>query len=133
MSCLVDIGGGKDLAMVCMRGVEKMSIEDILEDIKVKASKMKKTDGGDQHKKQMKPFKLVPACIVGVMTELISFVVNKLGISIPAMKAEKHALGAAMLTSLGSLGFEDAIAPFTGFANCSMILSANAIAKQPVV
>jgi hypothetical protein len=29
VSCLVDIGGGKDLAMVCIKGVDKMSIEDI--------------------------------------------------------------------------------------------------------
>jgi len=26
VSCLVDIGGGKDLAMLCLRGVDKMSV-----------------------------------------------------------------------------------------------------------
>jgi len=31
------------------------------------------------------------------------------------------------------LGFEDATAPFTGFAHCSVLLAANAVAKQPVV
>lgn len=37
------------------------------------------------------------------------------------------------MTSIGSLGFEDATAPFTPFANWSVLLSANAITKQPVV
>ena len=63
----------------------------------------------------------------------MSFIANKMGIALPAFKIEKHALGAACVTSLGSLGFEDATAPFSGFTNCSLLLSANAITKQPVV
>ena len=31
------------------------------------------------------------------------------------------------------LGFEDALAPFTGFFNCSFFASVNAVTDQPVV
>ena len=47
---------------------------------------MKKNDGGEDHKKQMKPFKLIPTFIVGFLVELISFFANKLGIGLKGMK-----------------------------------------------
>lgn len=37
------------------------------------------------------------------------------------------------MTSLGMLNFTDAIAPFTGFANCVFLLSVNAVQDAPVV
>jgi len=47
---------------------------------------MKRSDGGDQHKKQMGPFKLIPTFLVSFLVEVIAFVSNKLGISVPMMK-----------------------------------------------
>jgi len=110
-----------------------MSVEEIAAVIKEKATKMKKTDGGEQHKKQMQPFKLFPTFIVGALLEIIPFISNRLGIALPFLKIENHTFGAACVTSLGPLGFEDATAPFSGFTNCTLLLSANAIMKQPVV
>ncbi len=72
--------------MVCIRGIDKMSVEDIASYLREKASKMKKSDGGEQHKSQMKPFKLVPAFIVSALIEIISFLANKLGVSIEKFK-----------------------------------------------
>ena len=37
------------------------------------------------------------------------------------------------MTSIGTLGFIDATAPFSGFTNCSILLSVNAVHKAPVV
>jgi hypothetical protein len=91
--------------MILIKGVDKMSVEDIADFIRQKVSKMKRSDGGEQHKNQMKPFKFVPVFIVGILVEIISFVANKLGIGIPSMKIEKHQFGAACVTSLGILGF----------------------------
>lgn len=42
----MDIEGGKDLALLCVKGVDKMSVEDIAAFIKEKTSKMKKSGGG---------------------------------------------------------------------------------------
>lgn len=57
----------------------------------------------------------------------------RLRISIPFLKADANGLGAACVTSLGTLGFEDAVAPQTPFANWTVLLASNAITKQPVV
>jgi pyruvate/2-oxoglutarate dehydrogenase complex dihydrolipoamide acyltransferase (E2) component len=133
VSCLVNVEGGKDLAMTCLRGVDKMSIMDIANYIKEKTSKMKKSGGGEDHKKQTGFAKIMPACVVSIVVEFMSFISNKLGIAVPMLRVESHALGAACVTSLGGLGFVDAFAPFSGFANNSMLLAANAIVDQPVV
>lgn len=116
VSCLIDIEGGKDLAIICLKGVDKMSVEDIASYIKAQAGKMKKSSGGEEHKKKTKPVKLIPAFLVTLMVDLGNFFSNKLGFSIPFLGLEKHSFGAACVTSLGMLGFEDAIAPFT--SNC---------------
>lgn len=47
---------------------------------------MKKGDGGEQHKNQMKPFKFVPTCIVEFLLDVISFLANKVGLAFPAFK-----------------------------------------------
>lgn len=114
VSCLVDIEGGKDLAMICVEGVDKMSVEEVASFIRGKTSKMKKASGGEEHKKQMKPFSFVPTFLVSFLIEVISFLTNKVGIQIKPLGLKRHAFGAACVTSLGSLGFEDATAPFTG-------------------
>ena len=61
----------------------------------------------------MKPFQLIPGFVVSAFVTAISFITNKLGISLPAMKLKKHAMGAVCVTSVGMLDFEDATAPFT--------------------
>lgn len=48
------------------------------------------------------------------MLNLIAYVSNVLGIGIKALKVEKNAFGAMVVTSLGMLGFQDATAPFSG-------------------
>ena len=110
-----------------------MSVEDIASYLKEKTSKMKKSGGGEEHKKQTGFAKFLPACLVSVLIELTSFFTYKLGISVDSMKIKKRQFGAAYVTSLGSLGFEDAVAPFTGFLNAPILLAANATSKQPVV
>jgi hypothetical protein len=101
----VDIGGGKDLALICIKGVDKMSIEDIASFLNEKAGKMKKNDGGEQHKKQTGGFKLMPAFLVGFFSEMFSFIAFRLRISLPFMSIDKDSLGSACVTSIGGLGF----------------------------
>lgn len=71
--------------------------------------------------------------MVGFLLELFSFIGFRLRIKLPMFSVDPNSLGSCCVTSIGSLGFEDATAPFSPFANWSFILSANAIAKQPVV
>ena len=133
VSCLVDINNGKDLAMVCVKEVDKKSIKEIGEFIKTKTSRMRTSNGGEEHKKQTGIAKFLPVCVVSVFIQVVSFLTYKLGINLTPFKIPKRGFGAAYITSLGPLGYEDGIAPFTGFLNGSFLLAANAVTKKPVV
>ena len=67
------------------------------------------------------------------MIQVGSFLSCKLGVSIPALALKKDQFGSGCVTSLGMLGFEDALAPFSGFMNCSFFASINAVTDSPVV
>lgn len=82
-----------------------MSIQDIASFIQEKAKGMKKSSGGQQHKKRTGPFKLLPAFLIGVATQVVAFITCKLGISLKALNLQKYPFGAACVTSLGMLGF----------------------------
>ena len=47
ITCLVDIGGGKDLAAVTIEDVDKMNVTEIKDYLKNRASKIKKNDGDE--------------------------------------------------------------------------------------
>ena len=128
ITCLVDIDGGKDLAALVIPDLGKKGVEDIAEFVKSKAEKIKKNKGDSDHKNRTKVADFVPAFMVSTLLHFASFLTCKLGISIPALALKKDQFGSACVTSLGMLGFEDAIAPFSSFMNCSFFVSVNAVA-----
>lgn len=133
ISCLVDIDGGKDLAMMLIEDVDKKSVIEIAQFIKEKGSKIKKGKGDADHKKRTQSANIMPAFAVSVLLDLVSFISYRLGISIPQFAIKKNQFGVGCVTSLGMLNFKDALAPFTGFANCVFLLSVNAVQDAPVV
>jgi hypothetical protein len=56
----------------------------------------------------------LPAFLVSILIKLSNFLFHYLGISIKPLSIKKNQFGAACLTSVGMIGFEDAIAPFSG-------------------
>ena len=105
VSTLVDIGGGKDLALLLVKGVDKMSIEDIASFMNNKARNMKKDNGGETHKKQTGAFKFMPAFILSFVAQIMSFIAFKLRKNIPAASFNCDSFGSACVTSLGGMGF----------------------------
>jgi hypothetical protein len=100
--------------MALIEGVDKMSLEDVGEYIKSKTSKIRESKGGDElHKKRTGPAKFLPVFILSLMTKIVTFITSTLGIDMSILGMKKNALGFGMVTSVGTLGFTDAIAPFT--------------------
>lgn len=59
VTCLVDVEGGKDLAAVCIKGCDKMTIEEISEYIKDRASKIRNKQDFE-HNKRTNSFFFIP-------------------------------------------------------------------------
>ena len=98
-----------------------------------KGLKIKKNKGDSEHKKRTQTADFLPAFLVSILIKMASFISSKLGLSIPALALKKDQFGSGCVTSLGMLNFEDALAPFSGFMNCTFFASVNAVIDAPVV
>lgn len=121
------------MALILVKEADKKSVKEIAQFIKEKGSKIKTGKGDADHKKRTKLADYFPAFLVAVFLQVARFLSNKLGISVPAIALKRHQFGVGCVTSLGMLGFEDATAPFTGFMDCTFLVSANAVHDEPVV
>ena len=113
--------------MVLIENVDRMSVKQISQFIKQKGSKIKKGKGDAEHKQRTRFFDYLPAFMVGALLQVSRFIMNRFGLDIKPLAIKKHQFGAVCVTSLGMLGFLDATAPFTGFTDCTILISANAV------
>ena len=119
--------------MILIDDVKNKSVRDVATLIREKGSKIKTNKGDADHKQRTKLADFFPSFLVAAFVTLASFLTNRLGLSIPALALKKHQFGAACVTSLGMLGFEDATAPFTGFMDCVFFVSLNGVHEAPVI
>jgi len=132
ISCLVDIEGGKDLAVATIEDADKKTVEDIAEVLAQKASRIK-SNKDEVHQQQNATFKLLPSFLIGLMLDIIQLIGVDLGISVAALKLKKFMFGCCMVTNIGALGLRDAYAPFTPFTRVPMLVTLCETQKKPVV
>jgi len=123
---------GKDVNLICIEDVDKLTIEDIAEEInkKSKASKSK-TDTG--YVNRSKSLKYAPSFIINLMLYFGLIVGQWMGKSINRWSLAAHPLGGAMVTNVGIFGLKDGTAavPTGGIGNC--IIAVNKITDRAVV
>lgn len=56
----------------------------------------------------------MPAFLVSILIKASNFLFHFLGMSFKPLAIKKNQFGAACLTSVGMIGFQDATAPFSG-------------------
>jgi len=132
VSCLVDIDGGKDLAVATVEDADKKTIEEIAEYVAERAQKIK-SHQDEVHKQQTSLFKLLPSFAIAFATEFLQIVGVDIGLNVPALNIKKFLFGGTMVTNVGPLGVKDAFAPFTPFARVPMLLSLCETTKKPIV
>ncbi len=60
--------------------------------------------------------KYFPAFVISAGYEVYDFLTNKLGIPCNFLGFDRHYVGAACITSVGSLGLEDITGPFSSIS-----------------
>lgn len=120
------------MATTTVFNTDKKSVREIAEFINEKAKEIKENKGDEDHKKRMKPVQFLPACLVGAIMGILSFVLNKLRISIPQLGIDRGHFGTALVTSVGMFGFKDANGPPTPLSGV-FIVTVNAVSDVPVV
>ena len=111
---MVDIEGGKDLAIVLVEDVESKGVYDIADFIRQNGKNIKEKKGDKEHKQRTGITKYLPAFLVTILIKVSNFLFHYLGVSIKPLAIKRNQFGAACLTSVGMIGFQDATAPFSG-------------------
>ncbi len=68
-----------------------------------------------------------------IIGNLVYYLTGYLSIDLPMLGLKSNAMGVAMVTNVGGFGYTDVSAPFTPFANNSLIVTVNAPALRPIV
>lgn len=121
VSFLVVLEGGKQLAKTKVVQADKKSVFDIAADLRHKASKLRK--GEDQNfKKSLSALQNLPTWGVRLMCHTVGWFSGCLGLDVPALGVEPFPFGAAIITSVGMMGIDEAYAPFTPFAHVPLLV-----------
>ena len=119
--------------MILVKDADKKSVEEIAKFIKDKATNIKQNKGDADHKRRTQLADYFPAFLVSALMSFVTFITSKLCLNVKALSLEKGQFGAACLTSVGMLGFEDAFAPHSGYTKCSFFVAVNAVTEAPVI
>ena len=119
--CLVEVGGGKELANTTIIDCEKKSFQDIQQEFEKNVKSLKSRKNKDQNFK-MKIFKFVPTFLSGPFTQVISYL-SSIGLKINAVGLKRFEFGSCVITSIGSLGIEDSFAPIPPLTFAPLLLT----------
>lgn len=132
IACLVALDDGKDLANAKVAHADKKSLADIANEVKSKAEKLRAHKDADFE--SSKPLlAMLPVPIIEIMLSVVGFLSGSLGLKIPALGVRPFPFGSAMVTSVGMLGLEQAMVPFTPFCRVPLLLMVGEVTKRAVV
>ena len=119
--CLVEVGGGKELANTTLVDCEKKSFQEIQKEFDKSVKLLKTRKNKDQNFK-MKIFKFIPTFLTGPFTQIVSYL-SSIGLKIKAIGLKRFEFGSCVITSIGSLGIEDSYAPIPPLTFAPLLLT----------
>eukprot|EP01098_Paradermamoeba_levis_P006818 TRINITY_DN2837_c0_g1_i1.p1 TRINITY_DN2837_c0_g1~~TRINITY_DN2837_c0_g1_i1.p1 ORF type:complete len:299 (-),score=124.55 TRINITY_DN2837_c0_g1_i1:54-950(-) len=139
ISFLAMIEGGKNLAKIKVESADKKLAIDISNELRSRVDKLRK--GKDEEfKKSMTALQNLPTWAIRLMLHNLGWLSGCLGVDFKAVGVERFPFGAAMVTSVGMLGIDEAYAPFTPFAHVPLLVLIGqlkdgivVVDKQPLV
>ena len=119
--CLVEVGGGKELANTTLIDCEKKNFQEIQNEFDKSVKSLKSRKNKDQNFK-MKIFKFIPTFLTGPFTQIVSYL-SSIGLNISAIRLKRFEFGSCVITSIGSLGIEDSYAPIPPLTFAPLLLT----------
>ena len=132
VACLVALDDGSDLAVAKLSNVDTKSLGDLAADMRAKADKLRQHK--DRDFEASKPLlALLPVWVLEPVVATVGYLAGAMGLNIPALGVRPFPFGSAMVTSVGMLGVEQALVPFTPFARVPLLLMVGEVAPRAVV
>ncbi len=132
VSFLVALEDGKNLFKLKIDDADTKSVADIARELRERAERLHSKDD-KQLSHMMNVLKMVPRVLLPSVLWVNGFLGGALGIDSKLMGIEKFPFGAAVITSVGMLGFDEGYAPPTPFARVPILLLVGAMKPRPVV
>lgn len=121
-----------ELSGVTLRNLQTKNIFQLAEELKNKGTKLKKNKEGELMKVRS-TMHLIPNSIMKYVLLGTSFLNFDLGLPLHWFGVPKDPFGAVMVTSVGSMGIDWALAPLCPYSRSPMLLTIGAVRKSPVV
>lgn len=132
LAFLVALEDGKDLAKAKVCNIDKKSVVDIAGELSAAADRLRA--GKDEtFEKSKGPLQILPTWLIRPLVKLTGFLASGLGINMKGLGLEAYPFGAAVVTSVGMFGIDEAFAPPTPWARVPVWILVGAVREAPVV
>lgn len=131
LTVLCDVEGGSDLVPITLFDIHKGSIIDFARQCNERVGKAKnKQDEG--HNKSTASANFLPSCVLQPILNFLSYVSVYFDVTIPGV-VKKGSAGHYVLTNVGSLGMQQAVAPICPPLRPMGLICLGKSRKQPLV
>lgn len=123
---------GRELSGLSIADAEHKSLEQIVDEIQAKASAIR-GDRDPAFKKIKGQFRYVPVFLTRFLLEAVAFLTYTLNLDLSRLGLPRDPFGSVMITSIGSLGLDQAFAPLVPYSRVPLLLAIGTVRDQPVV
>lgn len=123
---------GEDLSGAVIRNADQKSIVDIARELEESARKIR-TKEDQTYTKFKNMTKSLPGMFASTLLGIGGFILYKLNIWSPLLNSPKDAFGSIMVTSIGSLGMDEAYGPLVPYSHVPSVIAVGALTEKPVV
>lgn len=123
---------GKDLSGVLVREAEHKTLQQLAEEIATGARAIR--SGRDPNLKRAKStFGRFPAFLMRHALNFMGFVLYTLNLDLRWAGLPKDPFGSVMITSIGSIGLDEAFAPLIAYSRVPLLIALGAVRERPAV
>lgn len=122
---------GKELSGLAIHDAEKKSIEQFAQEI-VEKSKAIRAGNDPAFKHAKASFALVPVFATRWLLDAMSFLFYTLNLDLTRFGLPRDPFGSVMVTSIGSLGLDEAFGPLVPYSRVPLLIAVGAIRERPV-
>ncbi|MSP61186.1 MAG: 2-oxo acid dehydrogenase [Myxococcales bacterium] len=123
---------GKELSGILIADADKKSLGEIVAELQEKAAAIRQ-DRDPNFKRVKSSFGRIPLFLMRFVLNTISFLTYSLNLDLRWAGVPQDAFGSVMITSIGSLGLDQAFAPLVPYSRVPLLLAVGAIKDQAVV
>ena len=125
-------GGKADLSATKIEAVDGKTPADIAAELDRRAQDIR-AHRDDGLRRARRTLSFVPTWLMGLVLRFMTFLSYTLNLDLRRFGVPRDPFGAAVVSSIGSLGLESALIPLVAYSAAPIVIAAGAVADEPVV